>query len=170
MADAAAGRSRVTVLRGEAGVGKSTLLGYLSGRAAGWQVARAAGVESEMELPYAGGSRDVPAGELAGQVAQQRGLAHARLAPQDGDPTLAGPRISQHPIQRLTLARAAEELGGRAGILTRRRPPCTVRRLLVAGISRAYIRVAGLRNPADPGAVPGCLPGAMQSSERKSDS
>jgi DNA-binding CsgD family transcriptional regulator len=54
VADAAAGRSRVTVLRGEAGVGKSALLGYLSGRVVGWHVARAAGVESEMELAYAG--------------------------------------------------------------------------------------------------------------------
>jgi DNA-binding CsgD family transcriptional regulator len=42
------------VLRGEAGVGKSALLGYLSGRVTGWHVARAAGVESEMELVYAG--------------------------------------------------------------------------------------------------------------------
>ena len=54
MADVLAGRSRVTVLRGEAGVGKSALLGYLSDRADGWHVARAAGVESEMELAYAG--------------------------------------------------------------------------------------------------------------------
>jgi DNA-binding CsgD family transcriptional regulator len=54
VADALAGRSRVTVLRGEAGVGKSALLGYLSDRLAGWHVARAAGVESEMELAYAG--------------------------------------------------------------------------------------------------------------------
>jgi DNA-binding CsgD family transcriptional regulator len=54
LADAVAGRSRVTVLRGEAGVGKSALLGYLSDRVAGWHVARAAGVESEMELAYAG--------------------------------------------------------------------------------------------------------------------
>ena len=54
VADALAGRSRVTVLRGEAGVGKSALLDYLSGRVAGWQVARAVGVESEMELAYAG--------------------------------------------------------------------------------------------------------------------
>jgi len=54
VAAALAGRSRVIVLRGEAGVGKSALLGYLSGRVAGWHVARAAGVESEMELAYAG--------------------------------------------------------------------------------------------------------------------
>jgi len=54
LADALAGWSRVTVLRGEAGVGKSALLGYLSGRVTGWHVARAVGVESEMELAYAG--------------------------------------------------------------------------------------------------------------------
>ena len=54
VADALAGQSRVTVLRGEAGVGKSALLGYLSSRVAGWHVARAVGVESEMELAYAG--------------------------------------------------------------------------------------------------------------------
>ncbi len=54
LADALAGQSRVTVLRGEAGVGKTALLGYLSDRLVGWHVARAAGVESEMELAYAG--------------------------------------------------------------------------------------------------------------------
>ena len=54
VADALAGRSRVIVLRGEAGVGKSALLGYLSDRVAGWRVARAVGVESEMELAYSG--------------------------------------------------------------------------------------------------------------------
>jgi DNA-binding CsgD family transcriptional regulator len=35
-------------------VGKSALLDYLSDRLAGWQVARAVGVESEMELAYGG--------------------------------------------------------------------------------------------------------------------
>jgi hypothetical protein len=54
LADVLAGESRVTVLRGEAGVGKSALLGYLSERVAGWRVARAVGVESEMELAYSG--------------------------------------------------------------------------------------------------------------------
>ena len=35
-------------------MGKSALLGYLSERVTGWRVARAVGVESEMELDYAG--------------------------------------------------------------------------------------------------------------------
>lgn len=54
LAAAKAGRSQVLVLRGEAGVGKTALLEFLLERAAGCRVARAAGVESEMELPFAG--------------------------------------------------------------------------------------------------------------------
>ncbi len=54
VADVIAGGSRVLVLRGEAGVGKSALLGHLSERVAGWRVVSAAGVESEMELAYSG--------------------------------------------------------------------------------------------------------------------
>jgi DNA-binding CsgD family transcriptional regulator/tetratricopeptide (TPR) repeat protein len=42
------------VLRGEPGVGKSALLEYVAGRASGCRVARAAGVQSEMELAYSG--------------------------------------------------------------------------------------------------------------------
>ena len=51
--DLRSGRGRVLVVRGEAGVGKSALLEYLAG-AAGMRVARAVGVESEMELAFAG--------------------------------------------------------------------------------------------------------------------
>jgi DNA-binding CsgD family transcriptional regulator/tetratricopeptide (TPR) repeat protein len=54
LADARAGQSAVLVLRGEPGIGKTALLGYAAKRAASFQVARAAGVESEMELPFAG--------------------------------------------------------------------------------------------------------------------
>ncbi|HME75091.1 MAG TPA: LuxR family transcriptional regulator [Mycobacterium sp.] len=48
------GRSGVLVLRGEAGIGKSALLGYLTEQAAGFGVARCMGVESEMELAFTG--------------------------------------------------------------------------------------------------------------------
>jgi DNA-binding CsgD family transcriptional regulator len=52
LADAFAGTSRVTVLRGDAGVGKTALLRYVSEQDGRWRVARAVGVESEMELAY----------------------------------------------------------------------------------------------------------------------
>ena len=54
LAGARRGESQVLVVRGEAGVGKTALLEHLAGEASGWRVARAAGVESEMELPFAG--------------------------------------------------------------------------------------------------------------------
>ena len=48
------GEGRALVVRGEPGVGKTVLLEYLAGRAAGCRMARAAGVQSEMELAFAG--------------------------------------------------------------------------------------------------------------------
>ena len=49
-----AGESRVLVVHGEPGVGKTALLDYLAARAAGCRVLRAVGVQSEMELAFAG--------------------------------------------------------------------------------------------------------------------
>ena len=49
-----AGESSVLVVRGEAGVGKTALLDYVAERASGCRIARIAGVESEMELAFAG--------------------------------------------------------------------------------------------------------------------
>src|ERR1700719_496432 len=49
-----AGESRALVVRGEPGVGKTALLDYLAEHASGCVVARATGVQSEMELAYAG--------------------------------------------------------------------------------------------------------------------
>jgi DNA-binding CsgD family transcriptional regulator len=54
VASARAGHSRVMVLRGEAGVGKTALLDYVGARAGGCRLLDAIGVESEMELAYAG--------------------------------------------------------------------------------------------------------------------
>ena len=54
VASAQSGRSQVLVLRGEAGIGKTALLEFLVNRAEGCRVGRAAGVESELELAYAG--------------------------------------------------------------------------------------------------------------------
>ena len=51
-----AGQSRSLVVRGYPGVGKSVLLDHLAGRASGsgCRVARVVGVQSEMELAFAG--------------------------------------------------------------------------------------------------------------------
>ena len=51
-----AGESRALVVRGDPGVGKTALVDHLAGRAsgAGLRVARAVGVQSEMELAFAG--------------------------------------------------------------------------------------------------------------------
>jgi DNA-binding CsgD family transcriptional regulator len=51
-----AGESRALVVRGDPGIGKTMLLDYLAGRASGsdCRVARAVGMQSEMELAFAG--------------------------------------------------------------------------------------------------------------------
>jgi DNA-binding CsgD family transcriptional regulator len=82
------GRSAVLVLRGEAGIGKTALLGFVAERAAGYRVARAVGVQAEMELPFAGlhhlcaplldGIRTLPA--------PQQGALQVAFGMQGGDP------------------------------------------------------------------------------------
>src|SRR6202158_5851925 len=52
--DVGAGESRALVIRGDPGVGKTALLDYVADHASGCLVARAAGVQSEMELAFAG--------------------------------------------------------------------------------------------------------------------
>ena len=54
IANARSGQSAVLVVRGEPGIGKTELLRHLIAQASGFVVARVAGVESEMELPFAG--------------------------------------------------------------------------------------------------------------------
>jgi DNA-binding CsgD family transcriptional regulator len=48
------GQSAVLVLRGEAGIGKSALLDFVTGRATGLRTVTAAGAESEIELAFGG--------------------------------------------------------------------------------------------------------------------
>jgi DNA-binding CsgD family transcriptional regulator len=52
LADVRTGHSRALVVHGEPGIGKTALLSYAAGAAQEFQVARAEGVESEMELPF----------------------------------------------------------------------------------------------------------------------
>ena len=71
LVDARSDHSGVLVVSGEAGVGKTALLEYLAGQAGGFRIARAVGIESEMELAFAGlhqlcapvldGLKDLPA-------------------------------------------------------------------------------------------------------------
>lgn len=51
---ARAGSGSALVVCGDPGVGKSALIEYVAGRAEGYRLIRAAGIESEMELAYAG--------------------------------------------------------------------------------------------------------------------
>src|SRR5918995_4645091 len=103
-----AGQSRVLVLRGEAGVGKTALLGHLSAAAEGCRIARAAGVESEMELAFAG---------LHGLCAPMLGrLGHLPIPQRDALSTALGLSAGPPPDRFLVglavlslLADAAEE-------------------------------------------------------------
>src|SRR5262249_11392170 len=53
LAPARAGESAVLVVRGDAGIGKSTLLQYCAVQAHDCRLAQISGVESEFELPFA---------------------------------------------------------------------------------------------------------------------
>ncbi|MGH3242804.1 MAG: ATP-binding protein, partial [Spirillospora sp.] len=54
LADARSGRSGTVLIRGEAGIGKTTLLDQVAADAKDMLLVRAAGVESETELPFGG--------------------------------------------------------------------------------------------------------------------
>ena len=81
-----AGQSSVQVLRGEAGVGKSALLEYVAERASECRIARVAGVESEMELAFAGLHQLCAPmlGELDGLPGPQRDALRGAFGLQDG--------------------------------------------------------------------------------------
>ena len=54
LADVRGGESRVLVIRGEPGIGKTALMRYAARQASGFRLAQVVGVEAEMELPFAG--------------------------------------------------------------------------------------------------------------------
>ena len=54
LANVRSGQSGVLVVRGEAGIGKTALLRYAAAQASDFRLAQIAGVEAEMELPFAG--------------------------------------------------------------------------------------------------------------------
>ena len=81
LADVRAGRSRALVLRGGVGAGKTALLEYAARAAEGLGIERITGIESEMELAYAG-VQQLVAGrldELAALPAPQREAIEAVL-------------------------------------------------------------------------------------------
>lgn len=100
LAAARVGQSGVLVITGEAGIGKSALLGYARGASAGMRVLTLVGTQAEQDLPFAG----------LGQL--------LRLAPTELD------RLPPPQAQALAVALALREGGGvdrfaiGAGLLT----------------------------------------------------
>ena len=100
LAEARAGRGGVLVLTGEAGIGKSAILGAAAERAAGFQVLRAVGVEYEAELPFSG------LHELL-----QRVLALAAELPSPQAAALRGAlALSDEPVDRFAVFAAVSGL------------------------------------------------------------
>src|SRR5262245_23360768 len=113
----------------------------------------------------ADGSRDTPATDPVGQVAEQRALADARLPPQDQDAASTGPRVGDEPIKRLAFASTSKQPGRLNAVLAHRplrgppAPSC-------AGPATTVHRRPGPPAHAKPGRLPGSSPGVTQESKR----
>ena len=95
------GLSGVLVLRGEAGVGKTTLLDHAVQAAGDMRVARVTGVESEMDLGFAGLHLLVVPFLGDGLAARYTCAIHSRRPAIDRPPSpLARPAHHQRPIGR----------------------------------------------------------------------
>ena len=132
-----AGQSRVLVVSGEPGAGKTALLDYLAGRADGCRVERAAGVESEMELAFmpvsasavrgCGGTGPArpaaraPAGGAADRVRPERGPGSGSFPGRPGraGPAVGGGRTAAAGVRGGRRTVAGPGLGAGAGV---RRP------------------------------------------------
>lgn len=105
---ARAGESRSVVIRGDAGVGKTTLLRYAADRAAGSLVLAARGVESESELPFSGLSDLLH--PLIGRLSELPGPQAAALAGALSiGPPVAGDRFAVCAATLSLLSAAAGE-------------------------------------------------------------
>ena len=82
LAEARSRWSAAVVVTGEAGSGKSALLDHVRASAVDFQVVRSCGVESEMELPYAGLHQ--LCSSLLGTARRAAGAAAARPASRHG--------------------------------------------------------------------------------------
>ena len=121
------GESAVLVIRGEAGIGKTALLHYCARQAAGCRVAQIAGVESELELPFA--ALHQLCAPMLGDLAalpepQQRGIA-GRLRPggRERPGSVPGRSGGAEPAGRGRRRAAAGVPGRRRPVARRRRPP-----------------------------------------------
>ena len=99
------GRSAVLVVRGEAGIGKTALLRYVTERAARFRVARCVGVESEMELAFTG---------LHDLCAPMLSYLDALVEPQRAALSVALGLASGEPAESFLVALAALNLLARA--------------------------------------------------------
>lgn len=103
------GRSSALLLRGEAGIGKTSLLRYAVGRSGGMQLLAARGIESESELPFSGLSELLRPllGGLDGLPGRQAAALAGALAL--GPPTGADPGAVAAATLSLLAAAAADE-------------------------------------------------------------
>lgn len=112
LAVARSGHSGVLVIRGAPGIGKSALLDYLAENSPGFQVVRTAGVEPEMELPFAGLHQLCSSllGHIERLPAPQRDALRVAFGIQAGDPpdrflvSVAALQLLSHAAERRPLA------------------------------------------------------------------
>src|SRR5580704_2484512 len=107
------GASRVLVVRGEAGVGKTVLLDYAMERAEGFRVVRLTGVEPERDLSFAALHRMIS--PMLDQVGQLPVLQRDALVSALG--LAAGPPANPFTVGLAVISLAAEMTGADGGLM-----------------------------------------------------